>query len=560
VTRYSIGVDFGTLSGRGVLVDVETGEIAATSVLGYSHGVMSDRLRSGIALPHDWALQHPRDYLEVLDVVIHDMLRTASADPASVIALSIDFTACTMLPLSDADVPLCFLDEFADNPHAYVKLWKHHSAQDLANRITEHAQRRNEPWLTRYGDRVSSEWMFPKIWQTLREAPEVYESAAEFIEAGDWVIRYLTGARGRSSALAGYKALWSAQDGMPGDDFWRGLDEGLVGVEGKLPGPYLDAGSLAGRLNEAGAELTGLSVGTAVAVANSDAYACAPAVGVTGPGTVVAIVGTSVCTLVMDPELHSVPGVSGAIDNGILPGYVGYEAGQAAVGDMLAWCVNEAVPASYTEEAARIGVDIHAYLQALAADYAPGGSGLIALDWWNGNRSVLVDGELSGTVVGYTLGTTAVDLYHALLESAAFGMRVVVDTLVDRGVMVNDLVITGGISRKSPMLMQMYADVLGRTVRASLTPYGAALGAAIFGTVAAGDGGGGYDSIEDAVEAMASTDEQVYEPRAQAQEAYEKLYREFVTLHDYFGRGGNDVMRRLRCVGITEPTVAPLPK
>ncbi len=546
VTRFSIGVDFGTLSGRGVLVNVETGDIVATSALDYPHGVMSEQLPSGTPLPPDWALQHPQDYLDVLNFVIPHMLQSSAVDPASVIALSIDFTACTVLPLSDSDTPLCLLDEFADNPHAYVKLWKHHSAQDLATRITEHAQRRAESWLARYGGKVSSEWMFPKIWQTLREAPEVYESATEFIEAGDWVIRHLTGSRARSSALAGYKALWSAQDEMPGDDFWRGLDKGLVGVCGKLPGPYLDAGSLAGRLTRAGAELTGLNPGTAVAVANSDAYACAPAVGVTGPGAVIAIVGTSVCTLVMDPDFHVVPGVSGAIKNGILPGYVGYEAGQAAVGDMLAWCVKHAVPASYTEEAAKQGVDIHTHLQALAADYAPGGSGLMALDWWNGNRSVLVDGALSGAVVGYTLGTTAVDLYHALLESAAYGMRVVVDTLVTSGVPVREIVITGGISRKSPMLMQMYADVMGRPVRASQTLYGAALGAAIFGTVAAGAVAGGHDTIEAAVDAMASTDEVLYHPRPEAQHAYEKLFAEFMTLHDYFGRGANDVMKRLR--------------
>ncbi|GAA2238508.1 ribulokinase [Herbiconiux moechotypicola] len=543
---YSIGVDFGTLSGRAVLVDVASGDIVATSVLDYPHGVMSRHLPSGRELPADWALQHPFDYVEVLATTIPDVLATADVDGSRVVGLGLDFTACTVLPILADGTPLCTLAEFADEPHAFVKLWKHHAAQPYATRITEVAEARGEAWLSRYGGRISSEWMFPKIWETLDLAPAVYARADEFIEAGDWVIRQLTGVPVRSAALAGYKAMWDAESGFPDNSFWAAVESGLVGVGAKLPGPFRPAGSRAGSLLPEMAALTGLPVGTPVAVANSDAYVSAPALGVTGTGDLFSIVGTSSCTLILDESFRPVPGISGCVHDGILSGFFGYEAGQAAVGDIFAWFVRESVPASYVEEARRLGLDIFVYLESLARELAPGANGLVALDWWNGNRSVLVDAELSGLLVGLTLQTTAAEVYRALLESVAFGMRTIVDTFVEHGVAVDTMTVTGGISQKSPLLMQIYADVTGREIRASQLAIGPALGSAIFGAVAAGLAGRGYSTISEAAAAMASRDDIRYLPDQGRHRAYGELYEQYVQLHEHFGRGGSDVMRALR--------------
>ena len=542
---YSIGIDYGTLSGRAVLADVADGEILATDVLAYPHAVMSDRLPSGAALPAGWALQHPQDYLDVLTTTVPAVVAAAGVQPEQVVGLAIDFTGCTMLPITANGTPLCLLDEFASEPHAYVKLWKHHAAQPYATRITEVANARGERWLSRYGGRISSEWMFPKIWETLDRAGRVYEHADEFIEAGDWVVSRLTGARVRSSALAGYKAMWDPVEGFPDDDYWRALDERLAGVTAKLPGPYVAAGARAGVLVPEMARLLGLAPGTPVAVANSDAYVCAPAVGTVDSGSLLSIVGTSACTLVLGDAEHQVPGVSGVVKDGILAGHYGYEAGQAAVGDIFAWLMRECVPSRYFADAEAADRDIYEQLEWLAAAQEPGETGLLALDWWNGNRSVLVDGDLSGMLLGMTLRTTAVDIYRCLLESTAFGMRMVVDTLTAHGVPVEDVTISGGISRKSPLLMQIYADVLGRPVRASQSPFGPALGSAIFGAVAAGAGDHGYATVEQAAVAMRCRDDLWYQPDPHRHETYAALFREFQRLHDYFGRGGNDVMKRL---------------
>lgn len=546
VQRYTIGIDYGTLSGRAVLVDVATGDIAATEVLDYPHAVMSRALPAGTPLPPDWALQHPQDYLDVLAATVPAVLSSAGVSGAQVIGLAIDFTGCTMLPIAVDGTPLCLQDEFAEEPHAYVKLWKHHSAQPYATRITEVAEALHEPWLSRYGGRISSEWMFPKIWETLDEAPAVYERATEFIEAGDWVVRRLTGSRGRSAALAGYKAMWDRRGGFPSDDYWRAVDERLVGVTSKLPGPYLDAGERAGVLRPAMADLLGLRAGTPVAVANSDAYVCAPAVGATEAGALLSIVGTSACTLALGSRAHDVPGVSGVVRDGILPGYFGYEAGQAAVGDIFAWFMREAVPARYVADANAAGRDLYEHMEALASALEPGESGLVALDWWNGNRSILVDGELSGVIVGMTLHTSSIEIYRCLLEASAFGMRKVIDAMIENGVGIDQVIVSGGISRKSPLLMQIYADVLGRQVRASQSPFGPALGSAIFAAVAAGVENSGHASIAEAADAMACRDDIVYVPDVRRHGIYERLFAEFEQLHDYFGRGGNEVMKRIR--------------
>lgn len=546
--RYALGVDFGTESGRVVLVDVRDGREVATAVHRYRHGVMDTALPSGRPLEPDWALQHPLDYLEVLTTAIPAVLQESGVDPRQVIGLGIDFTSCTMLPVRADGTPLCLLPEFAERPHAWVKLWKHHAAQDEANRLNAIARERGEPWLERYGGKISSEWLIPKIWQILNEDPEIYAAADRFIEAADWVIWQLTGTETRNSCCAGYKAIyWDKRAGYPSRDFFRALDPRLENlVEEKLSTHILPLGTRAGYLTPAMAERLGLHTGVAVAVGNVDAHVSVPACGVTGPGKMVMVMGTSICHMVLGTEVRAVPGMCGVVEDGILPGYFGYEAGQSAVGDIFAWYVEHGVPAAVTAEAERRGVGVHELLMEKAAALRPGQSGLLALDWWNGNRSILVDADLTGLIVGLTLQTEAHEIYRALIEATAFGTRTIIDNFVAHGVAVDELVACGGLPERNPLLMQIYADVTGRAIRVSASSQTPALGAAMFGAVAAGPEAGGYRTIEEAAARMAHLRPEAYRPNPAHTAVYERLYQEYRTLHDYFGRGANDVMKRLK--------------
>jgi L-ribulokinase len=550
LSRYAIGVDFGSESGRAVLVDVADGTQLATAVYPYRNGVI-DRLLPladrDVPLPPDWALQDPEDYLRTFEETVPAVLRQAGVDPADVIGLGIDFTACTMLPATADGTPLAVLPELRANPHAWVKLWKHHAAQPEADRINETAARLGEGWLPRYGGKISSEWFFSKALQILDEAPEVYARADRLIEAADWVVWRLTGVETRNPTTAGYKAMWSKRDGFPGRAYFEALDPRLADViDDKMSREIAVMGARAGGLTEEAARWTGLRPGTAVAVANVDAHVAVPASTVIEPGRMVAILGTSTCHMVLAKDEHLVPGICGYVEDGILPGFFGYEAGQSCVGDHFAWFVEHAVPERYTAEARERGIDIHALLQEHASRLRPGESGLLALDWWNGNRSVLVDAELGGLLIGATLATTAPEIYRALVEATAYGTRVIIEALEANGVPVNEVIAAGGLADKSPLIMQIYADVTGRTFRLSGSEQTSALGSAMFGAVAAGPEAGGYASIEDASRAMARLKDLTYEPDPSATAVYDVLFREYVRLHDYFGRGENDVMKTLR--------------
>lgn len=547
MSKYSIGVDFGTLSGRAVLVNVATGEELADSVYDYPHSVMDETLPNGTKLGVDWALQHPQDYLDVFSHTIPDVLAQAKVDPSDVIGVGIDFTACTVLPVKSDGTPLCFLPEYEGNPNAYVKLWKHHAAQDKANRLNEIAAQRGEPWLSRYGGKISSEWAIPKLWQILDESPEVYQAMDAFVEAADWVIWQLTGKQTRNSCTAGYKAMWSKSEGYPSKEFFKALDPRLENViEEKFSGPVTPLGEKAGELTEAAAKLTGLQAGTAVAVANVDAHVTVPAVKIDSAGKMLAIMGTSTCHMLISDKEVRVPGICGVVEDGILPGFFGYEAGQSCVGDHFAWFIENCLPKAYYDEAEREGINIHKYLRRKAETQKVGESGLLALDWWNGNRSVLVDVDLTGVMLGMTLQTKPEEIYRALIEATAYGTRKIIETFRENGVPVEEFYASGGISQKDPMTMQIYADVIGIPIKIAGSLQGPALGSAIFGAVAAGKAAGGYDSVMDAAEAMGKLREEVYTPIPENVEAYNRLYAEYNILHDYFGRGANNVMKRLK--------------
>jgi len=546
--KYAIGVDYGTQSGRAVLVDLSNGNEIADHVTPYPHGVIDEALpTSGQPLGHDWALQHPDDYLEVLRRSVPAVIRESGVDPSDVIGLGIDFTACTMLPVDAQGVPLCFNPVWKDNPHGWIKLWKHHAAQDEADRLNAIAAERGEKFLPRYGGKISSEWMIAKIWQIAAEAPEVFEAADLFTEATDWVVWQLTGKFVRNSCTAGYKAIWHKQDGYPDKSFFRALDPRLENLtETKLRGEIVPLGTKAGELTEEMAKLTGLNAGTAIAVGNVDAHAAVPGVGVVTPGKLVMAMGTSICHMLLGEEEVHVEGMCGVVEDGIIPGYLGYEAGQSAVGDIFEWFVEEAVPAYVKEAAEKEGVGVHQWLTERAAAYKPGETGLLALDWWNGNRSVLVNANLTGLIVGYTLLTKPEEVYRALLEATAFGTRKIIDAFHHNGVPVEEVYACGGLPQRNALLMQIYADVTNREIKVADSKQTPAVGAAMFGAVAAGSARGGYDNIVDAALAMARVREETFKPIPGNVAVYEKLYQEYSMLHDYFGRGGSGVMKRLK--------------
>ncbi|MEU9688023.1 ribulokinase [Amycolatopsis japonica] len=536
-----VGVDFGTLSGRAVVVRVRDGAELGSAVSEYRHGVI-DRIlpRTGHGLPPDWALQVPSDYVDVLRTAVPEAVRAAGADPADVIGIGTDFTACTMVPTTADGTPLCELPEFAGDPHAYVKLWRHHSAQPQADQINALARKRGESWLPRYGGLISSEWEFAKALEVFEEAPEVYARMRHWVELADWIVWQLTGTYVRNACTAGYKGI--LQDGRyPSAEFLEELAPGFGSfVDDKLVHPLGALGAKAGSLSTQAAEWTGLPEGIAVAVGNVDAHVTAPAVQAVEPGQMVAIMGTSTCHVMNGAELREVPGMCGVVDGGIVSGKWGYEAGQSGVGDIFAWFVEHGTPASYVDDAREAGISVHELLTRLASVQEIGEHGLVALDWHSGNRSVLVDHELSGVVVGQTLATRPEDTYRALLEATAFGTRTIIETFERAGVPVTELIVAGGLV-KNQLLMQIYADVTNLPLSVAGSAQSPALGSAIHAAVAAG----AHADVPAAALAMGSVRRAVHRPIAENVKAYNDLYAEYAALHDYFGRGANDVMHRL---------------
>ncbi|GAB2473817.1 ribulokinase [Jatrophihabitans fulvus] len=537
----TVGVDFGTLSGRAVVVRVADGAELGSAVHPYAHGVLTDRLPSGDRrLPPDWALQVPQDYRDVLQQAVPAALAAAGCDPGDVVGIATDFTACTVLPTTADGTPLCELDAFIDRPHAYVKLWRHHAAQPQADRINALAAKRDEPWLPRYGGLISSEWEFAKALQVYDEDREVYDAMRHWVEAADWIVWQLCGEYVRNACTAGYKGI--RQDGVyPSRDYLAELDPGFAGfVDEKLDHPIGELGAAAGRLGAEAAAWTGLPEGIAVAVGNVDAHVTAPAAQAVEPGRLVAIMGTSTCHILNSDVLREVPGMCGVVAGGVVPGLWGYEAGQSGVGDIFGWFVEKCVPPAYVERAAAEGRSVHDLLAELGGAQPVGAHGLLALDWHSGNRSPLVDHELSGLVVGQTLATRPEDVYRALVEATAYGTRAIVETFRDAGVPVTEFVVAGGLTR-SDFVMQIYADVLRMPLSLLESEQGPALGSAMFAAVAAG----GHPDIAAASRAMGRRRTGAWIPDERAADRYDLLYAEYAALADHFGRTDDGVMHRL---------------
>jgi L-ribulokinase len=540
--KYVIGVDYGTLSGRALLVRVSDGAEIATSVFEYPHAVIEDILpTSGAKLAPDWALQVPADYLEVLKNTVPAVLKESGISPDDVIAIATDFTACTALPVKSDGTPLCEVSEFSKNPHAFVKLWKHHSAQPHADRINEAAHARKETWIARYGGKISSEWEFAKALQVLEEAPEVYEAMDKWVEAADWIIWQLCGKYVRNICTAGYKGIY--QDGKyPSKEYLATLNPKFENfISEKLEHEIGQLGAIAGTLTAEAAAWTGLKEGIAVAVGNVDAHVTAAAANAVNPGQMVAIMGTSTCHVMVSEKFAEVPGMCGVVDGGIIAGSLGYEAGQSGVGDIFGWFANNYAPAEYISTATAKGLDIHTYLSELASAQPVGAHGLVALDWQSGNRSTLVDHQLSGLIMGLTLATKPEEIYRAIVESTAYGARKIVQTFNESGVPVKEFIAAGGLI-KNRFVMQIYADVLNMPITIIKSAQGPALGSAIHAAVAAG----AYKNVQSAAAGMGGVAEERYQPNPANAQVYNELYELYNQLYESFGHNG--AMHSLRAI------------
>ena len=531
--KYTIGVDFGTLSARAVLLDADSGNEVASAELTYPHAVMSNKIPCGTVLEDDVALQHPKDYIEALSYTVKNVLEDSGVIPEAVIGIGIDFTACTVLPVDKNFVPLCFDGKYENIPYAYAKLWKHHAAAGQAKRITELAIESNADWLSSCGGTVSSEWLLPKLLETLEKAPEVYNAAEYFVEAGDWITWLLTGKNVRSTCMAGFKGLWRDEIGYLDKGFLKKLAPEFENIyETKLSGDVLPSGTLAGRINAEGAKLTGLCEGTAVSVPVIDAHAALPAAGIAEDGKLMLIIGTSCCHIVMDKNDYNIQGLFGKVGNGLVPGYIIYEAGQGCVGDLFDWFIKNCVPAKYADEAKEKGVSVFDLLEEKASKIEAGSNKVFALDWWNGNRTPYNDSTLSGSMFGLTLSTKPEEMYRALIEAVAFGTKAIVDLFEDGGIKISECLAGGGIAVKNKLLMQIFADVTGKSIKVTECKQAGAVGSAIFAASAADV----CETMEATVKKLSKPCTTVYTPNLKNTEKYAEAYKRYKKFSELFAK------------------------
>jgi len=534
--KIALGLDFGTESVRALLVDLAGCE-QASAVSPYEHGQITNTLPgTGEQLPPNFAFQHPQDWIDSSAAAVREAMKLAELSGDEIVGIGVDFTSCTMLPAKRDGTPLCLLPEFAAEKFAWPKLWKHHGAEKQTERINKLARSRHEPWLDRYGGIIGLEWFFPKVLETLEEAPHVYDAADVWLEAGDWYVWQLVGGDAsqlpRSTCQAGYKAMWHSTDGYPSPDFFAALHPKLADVvDSKMSGRMLAPGVSAGNLCETMVERFGLQATVPVSAATIDAHAGVPGAGAAEPGTMVMVMGTSSCHMLNAREERSAPGVAGVVEGGILPGLFGYETGQAAVGDAFDWLRE------------MVGEGDFDRLTQQAAELPPGAEGVLCVDWFNGCRTPLMDGALRGAFTGLTLGHGAHHMYRALMEASAFGVRWIVEILRESGVPVEQFIATGGLPHHNPLLVQIYADVLGESIAVHPSKQGPALGAAILGVLAAGSEASHFDSASTAIDAMAGTqtgvpgrESVIVNPDQKAHDTYSQVYKAYRKLGNFLNQ------------------------
>ena len=535
---YAIGLDYGTNSVRSLLVDVSNGKELGTFVHEYETG------QAGIILDpsdHNVARQNPADYIKGLEVTIKEAIKQAksadkSFDPADIIGIGVDTTGSTPLPVDKNGTPLGMLDEFKDNPNAHAWLWKDHTGHAEAAEITELAKKLHPEYLAKCGGTYSSEWFFSKILHCLRTDPKVFDAAYTWVEHADWVPAILTGTDHpsklkRCRCAAGHKAMFNdTWGGYPEKDFLSKLDPKLGKLRDTLGDKTYAVDTKAGDLTDQWAAKLGLPAGIPVAIGAFDAHLGGVGSGIK-EGVLVKIIGTSTCDMAVWPtnkKLADIPGICGIVDSSILPGFWGLEAGQSAVGDIFNWFVNYIQPGGKSAGS-------HEALTEKATKLKPGQSGLLALDWNNGNRTILVDQRLTGLLLGQTLHTKPEEIYRALIEATAFGALTIINRFEEYGVKISEVVNCGGIAEKNPMIMQIYVDVIGREMKIARSAQTCALGSAIAAAVVAGEKAGGYDNFGDAQAAMCGFKDVTYKPIAENHAVYKKLYVLYKQLHDALG-------------------------
>jgi L-ribulokinase len=530
---YSIGLDYGTNSVRTLLVNTANGREVATAVWGYEHG------DAGVILARDpnLARQHPADYVRGAEITIKKALAEARKNvrgfkPEQVVGIGVDTTGSTPLPVDAQGQPLVFQKRFTNNPAAMAWLWKDHTGVAEAAEITDRARDLRPQYLAKCGGTYSSEWFFSKILHCLRAAPDVFNAAATWVECADWVPAMLTGRTAPDQltigvCAAGHKAMFNESwGGYPDAEFLSKLDPKLGELRARLRPKAFAIDRSVGGLTPEWAKRIGLVPGIPVAVGAFDAHLGGVGSGI-APGTLVKIIGTSTCDMMVVPvgqDLADVPGLCGIVNGSILPGFYGLEAGQSAVGDIFNWFVNYIQPGGRKAGS-------HEALSGGAAKLAPGESGLLALDWNNGNRTILVDQRLTGLLLGQTLYTTPAEIYRALIEATAFGALTIINRFEEFGVKVEQVVNCGGIAEKNPLVMQIYADVTGRPMKISRSAQTCALGAAIAGAGV----GGAHRDYATAQKKMTGIKPRVFKPKAKNHEVYKQLYPLYRQLHDAFG-------------------------
>ena len=541
MAQYVIGIDFGSLSARSIMADIATGRIIAEAVSEYAHGVIYDEL-SGKKLGPSWALQDPADYLTALTESVRSVMEKASAAEnvvkEQVLGLSLDFTCCTLMPLKEDLTPLCFLHP--DRPNAWVKLWKHHSAQAQADRACQTAGEMNEPFLARYGGTFSADWAIPKIMETMEQDPDLCREIDLYMEAGEWLTSLLVGKKIKSSSFACFKSCYDIQEGYPSDEYFAALmpdhPEFVQEMHKLTDLPVMRIGQRAGTLTPEYAEKLGLCPGTFVGVPSGDAYASIAGMSATASGDMIMMLGTSSSDLMNSDRFANVSGVDAVIRDGILPGMVTYEAGQYATGDMLGWFTSHMVPAAYAEKARQRGISLHQYLTERAAAIPADDTKLTVLEWWNGNRSILNDSDLPGVILGLTLTTRPEAIYRAMMEATCFGQKVILDNYEAHQVPVGRIFLCGGIAMSNPFMVQLYADILGRELEVSTISQSSSLGSCMYAACAVGKERGGYDSIYEAATHMKCYPTVKVQPDPEKTAVYQKKFERYQALYDFFGK------------------------
>ncbi len=536
MSKYAIGLDYGTNSCRSLLINLDNGDELGSVVFNYPSGelgILTDPADPNIAR------QNPQDYLDGLEVIVCGAIeqakeKDADFDPFKVVGIGVDTTGSTPLPVDEEGTPLGLKPEFKDNLNAMVWLWKDHTSHEEAAKITASAEEMRPAYLAKCGGIYSSEWWWSKIWRCLNVDPEVFAAAHSWVEHCDWIPAVLTGTTqpdqiSRSVCAAGHKAMFNDEwDGLPDKEFLSQLDPALANLRDRLYDKALSSNNKAGGLTAEWADKLGLPEGTAVAVGAFDAHMGAVGAGVK-EGTLVKILGTSTCDITVAPNnkaLADIPGLCGVANESVLPDHYGIEAGQSAVGDIFLWFVNNLVPDSYGKSMGEKFENMETEL----AKQKPGETGLLALDWNNGNRTILVDVRLTGLLIGQTLHTKAHEIYRALIEATAFGALTIIKRMEEHGVEVREVVNTGGLSLKNETLMQIYADVIGLPMKVAASEQTCAMGSALFGAVASGS-----TTLEEAQQASCKIQDRIYTPNPENQETYKQIYKLYRELHDAFG-------------------------